>query len=280
MTSRGAPASQPGPPRCPLGICDGSGFVLDEQTNTARDCGCRAARIARMRAARLEGRIPSRYRGVSFDRAPVPSLPEPIVTAVRRYTEDISDHLDAGRGLWLVGDVGTGKTTLAMLASKAAIDAGRSVAIYSLPRLLNVIRDEVRRESSLIALLDSLATVDLLHVDDLGAQRSTLWAIEQFYSIIDARYQANRAIVATTNLWPDELARQMAGQPPEDAPLAAPPGESAGFGSRTEPERAGGEVGARIVSRLIEICGDPLPLFGTDMRRELRPATSAPAAGP
>ena len=42
-----------------------------------------------------------------------------------------------------MGPVGTGKTTLAMLVSKAALKAGRSVAIYSLPRLLNEIRDTI-----------------------------------------------------------------------------------------------------------------------------------------
>ena len=30
------------------------------------------------------------------------------------------------------------------------------------------------------------------------------------------------------------------------------------------------QIGERIVSRLIEMCGDPLPLFGSDRRRELR----------
>ena len=39
-----------------------------------------------------------------------------------------------------MGDAGTGKTTLAMLVSKAALDAGHSVAIYSLPQLLARIR--------------------------------------------------------------------------------------------------------------------------------------------
>jgi DNA replication protein DnaC len=317
---------------CPLGLCDGSGFMLDVASNTARDCPCRAARIARARAARLEGRIPRRYRGVSFDRAPVTDLPEPVVAEVRRYVRSISAHLEQGRGLWMVGDVGTGKTTLAMIASKAAIDAGHSVAIYSLPRLLNLIREEVGREGRVIGLLDSLASVDLLHIDDLGAQRSTLWAIEQFYSLVDARYQAARAIVATTNLWPDELARQLSGLDPapsrpafRDAafpgdpllgpePLAGhdhllaedpsargvPPGSghsltsgdpfapASGHGAAldqggveppSDAERASGHVGARIVSRLIEICGDPLPLFGGDLRRALPPPAGFEAAG-
>jgi DNA replication protein DnaC len=256
--------------RCPLGICDGSGFVIDEEANTARDCGCRAARIARTRSAQLEGRIPRRYQGVSFERPPVPGMPEPVVAEVRRYVRQLPARLAEGRGMWLVGDVGTGKTTLAMIVSKAALEAGHSVAIYSLPRLLNLIRDEIGQDAGLLDLLDRLASVDLLHIDDLGAQHTTPWRLEQLYSIVDARYQASRAIVATTNLMPDELARQMAGR---------------AFGAHEREEQsstseASHQVGKRIVSRLIEMCGDPLPLFGEDKRRELRlpPRRSTEAA--
>jgi DNA replication protein DnaC len=260
----------PGHP-CPLGICDGSGFVIDEATNTARDCGCRAARIARTRAAQLEGRIPRRYQGVSFERPPVPGMPEPVVAEVRRYVHDISARIADGSGLWLVGDVGTGKTTLAMIVSKAALEAGHSVAIYSLPRLLNLIRDEIGQESGLLDLLDRLSSVDLLHIDDLGAQHTTPWRLEQLYSIVDARYQASRTIVATTNLMPDELVRQLAGN---GAPSGYQPDEAAAASEATQ------QVGKRIVSRLIEMCGDPLPLFGEDKRRELRLPPRAPGGEP
>jgi DNA replication protein DnaC len=252
---------------CPLGLCDGSGFVVDEATNTASDCGCRASRIATMRSARLEGRIPKRYRGVSFDRPPVPSMPEPVVAEVRRYVHNISARLARGRGLWLVGDVGTGKTTLAMIVSKAALEAGHSVAIYSLPRLLNLIRDEIGQDSGLLDLLDRLSCVDLLHVDDLGAQHTTPWRLEQLYSLVDARYQASRAIIATSNLMPDALAHQLAARAPQAY-------DSEGAVA----DEATAHVGKRIVSRLIEMCGDPLPLFGDDKRRELRLPPVAPRA--
>jgi DNA replication protein DnaC len=227
-------------PRCEFGVCDGSGFVVEESTNTASDCECRAARIAAARTRSLEGRIPRRYRGVSFDRAPVSdiarSAPDQI-QAVRRYVHSIGEQLDAGRGLWLWGDVGTGKTTLAMLVSKAAIDARRSVAIYSLPRLLNLLRESLESPGGLIDLLDRLGAVDLLHIDDLGAENQTDWVLEQLYSIVNVRYEAERAIVATTNLPPDELAERL---------------------------------GERTVSRLVEICGDPITLAGEDRRREYR----------
>ena len=225
---------------CPLGICDGSGFVIDDSSDTARDCACRASRIAAARTRSLEGRIPRRYLGVSFERPPVTDLARSApdqVQAVRRYVLQIDRNLDTGAGLWIQGDVGTGKTTLAMLVSKAALEAGRSVAIYSLPRLLNLLRESMDSDSGKLDLLDRLTAVDLLHVDDLGAENRTDWVLEQLYSIVNARYEAKRAIVATTNLMPDELS---------DA------------------------LGARTVSRLVEICGDLLPLFGEDKRREFR----------
>jgi DNA replication protein DnaC len=272
-------ARRPGPGRssCALGLCDGSGFVVDEATNTASDCACRRGRIAASRAATLEGRVPKRYTGVSFDRAPVLGMPETIVSEVRRYVRNIDARLQEGRGLWLTGDVGTGKTSLAMIVSKAALDAGHSVAIYSLPRLLNLIRDEIGAENSLLDLLDSLSSVDLLHIDDLGAQHTTPWRLEQLYSIVDARYQAQRAIVATTHLMPDELAEQMgrrivAGGQGTDT-------RGPGHERSSAADDAGEVVGRRIVSRLVEMCGDPLPLYGEDKRREFR-ATRAGGGQP
>jgi DNA replication protein DnaC len=231
---------------CPLGLCDGSGFLVDETSNTASDCGCRAGRIATARTRSLAGRIPRRYQGVSFDRPPVSDIariaPDQI-QSIRRYVRDIGKNLDSGRGLWIQGDVGTGKTTLAMLVSKAALDAGRSVAIYSLPRLLNLLRESMDSEQGKLDFLDRLTAVDLLHIDDLGAENRTDWVLEQLYSIVNARYESERAIVATTNLMPDELSERL---------------------------------GARTVSRLVEICGDLIPLFGEDKRREFR----APAPRP
>jgi DNA replication protein DnaC len=236
---RHRPPAGAGEPRCPHGVCDGSGFIVEEETNTAADCECRAGRIAAARTRSLEGRIPRRYRGVSFERPPVSDLARSApdqIQLVRRYVRGIEANLAAGRGLWIVGDVGTGKTTLAMLVSKEALDAGRSVAIYSLPRLLNLLRESLESPGGLIDLLDRLAAVDLLHIDDLGAENQTDWVLEQLYSIVNSRYEAERAIITTSNLMPEELSERL---------------------------------GARTVSRLEEICGEPIPLFGED-RRQVR----------
>jgi DNA replication protein DnaC len=229
------PPSTQAAQHCDFGECDGSGFLIDEETATARDCRCRPLRIAAARARSLEGRIPSRYRSISFEHSDVIDMERRFPTQVREvrgFVRDIGPNLDAGRGLWLTGGFGTGKTALAMIVSKAAIDSGRSVAIYSCPRLLGVIRESIDN-GGVLDFLDRLTDADLLHIDDLGAEHRTEWVLEQLYTIINARYQDERSTLITSNLSRDELADQL---------------------------------GERIVSRLEGSC-ELLPFYGTDARR-------------
>jgi DNA replication protein DnaC len=242
-------ASHPQTPApCDFGLCDGSGFLVDELTDTARDCRCRPLRIAKSRNRSLEARIPKRYRAISFEHSDVIDMERRCPTQVRevrQFVRDIGANVDAGRSLWLTGGVGTGKTALAMIVSKAAIDAGRSVAVYSCPRLLSVIRESID-SGGVLAFLDRIAAVDLLHIDDLGAEHRTEWVLEQLYTIINTRYEDERATVITSNLEPEQLAEQL---------------------------------GERIVSRLEGMCGEPLPFWGADARRVAYPLAAVAPAG-
>jgi DNA replication protein DnaC len=185
--------------------------------------------------------LPRKYEGVSFDRPPISDMAQApqsraVVEAVRAFIDDLDGNLAAGRGIWFVGDVGTGKTSLAMLISKLAMQAGRSAAVYSLPKLLTRIRRTYDLDSgdlSYSEFFDRLTSVDLLHIDDLGATKQTEWVLEQLFSIVDERYATQRSMVLTTDLAVEQLEEQ---------------------------------IGPRTVSRLVEICGDPLPLFGEDQR--------------
>jgi DNA replication protein DnaC len=238
--------------RCPDGRCDGSGFLYDEDTRRARDCSCRPRRIARRKARKLAGVIPRRYQGVSFDRPPVTLIEPTVVRVVRAYIDALDANITDGRGIWFQGDVGTGKTTLAMLISATALRDGHSVAIYSLPRLLGLLRETFREgsEASLSTLLDRLAAVELLHIDDLGAEQSSPWVLEQLYTIVNTRYEDGKAVLLTTNLDPSAKRESESDSESEED---APPGLRE-------------QIGDRTVSRLIEMCGDPIPMFGIDHR--------------
>jgi DNA replication protein DnaC len=222
---------------------------VDEDTRTSSPCKCRPRRLARSRARRLEGQIPREFRQVSFENSVVFDMERTLpsqVRAVRGFVRSLDANLDSGHGLWLWGSPGTGKTTMAMIVSRHAIDAGRSVAIYSCPRLLSVIRESIDG-SGMLDFIDRLAQVDLLHIDDLGAERRTEWVVEQLYTIINARYEAQRSMLVTSNLDRDELAEQL---------------------------------GERIVSRLEGMCGEPLPFYGTDHRRKSYPVEAASPSPP
>jgi DNA replication protein DnaC len=223
---------------CPRGVCDGSGWILDEDSDVARPCECREVRINRASSRRIGSGIPRRFRGVSFDRNPIRELDPMVLRQVRDFVADIEPNLAAGRGFWFYGDVGTGKTSLAMLISKAAIEAGRSVAIYSVPQLLADIKAtyEDGSGSSYLDLFRRLSRVDLLHLDDLGAEKRTEWVLEQLYSVVNERWQDQRSVVVTTNATDGELRDQ---------------------------------VGPRIVSRLSEMCV-MVPIMGPDLRRTYR----------
>ena len=228
---------------CPLGRCDGSGWILGED-GLAYECDCLAPRLAKARSAGVNSVIPARYRGVSFDRPPITEIDSVVVNAVRDWVEDLDRNLAEGRGLWLMGDTGTGKTSLAMLVSKEALKRDRTVAIYSLPKLFARIRatyDAGPEGDSYAEFFESLCSVDLLHLEDLGTEKRTEWVLEQLYALINERYERQNSILVTTNFDQSQLEEQL---------------------------------GDRILSRLVEICGDPLPLYGTDHRLEFRPPES------
>ena len=221
--------------RCPFDRCDGSGMLVDEETRVSTYCRCRDRLVAERRARGLSAVIPNRYRDAGFDRPPVTEVTPTTVSAVRRFVHDVDARLDAGDGLWLFGGNGTGKTTLAMIVARAALDAGRTVAVYSLPRLLSEIRETYDDDGrNYLDFLERLTEVDLLHLDDVGAERSNPWVLEQLYAVINSRYEERRSVVLTTNLL-DESA--MAEQ-----------------------------IGARTVSRLAETC-EVLPVLGRDQRK-------------
>lgn len=110
-----------------------------------------------------------------------------------RYAELFEDMLRDNRGLLLFGGVGTGKTFAAACIANYIIAHGCTVQMIS---LVNAIDNDVS---------DRISSVDLLILDDLGAERGTDYGYERVYSIVNARYRSGKPVIYTTNLTLEEL---------------------------------------------------------------------------
>jgi DNA replication protein DnaC len=249
--ARQSPISTPA--RCPFDTCDGSGFQVDEETNTARDCACRAQRVANARAHRLRERVPRRYMDLSWERNPLTLIAQDpgnkdSVRQVRLYCKNIGRKLAAGEGLWIMGHTGTGKTTLGYMIAATATRAQHSVLSFNAVALLNRLRAAVNPDSRETSeeIIKTLTEVELLHIEDLRVVRPTEWVLEQLYLIVNARYEEQRAIVFTSDIDSDA-----------DGPLQPSPRELAEH------------IGSRTFSRLMEMCGDPVVIAGRDKRIDL-----------
>jgi DNA replication protein DnaC len=267
-------------------------MVVDEATNTAAPCRCRESLIGRAITRRTNTTIPKRFRGVSMDRKPLVDLDRSIRAGISAFLDDLDANLAQGHGLWCYGDVGTGKSSLLMLIARKALDAGHSVAVYSLPRLINQMQSTYDTDSqdSYSAVFERLCSVDLLVLDDFGSKyRYTDWVSDQLHSIVNERWQDEASIVlASTTPASDDLgpakeiraeiaklqgavssasldattrvvARLEAVVAQLDELGAAGPGDSFA--------RIRNQLDPRTYSRLVEICGDLiLPIMGPDLR--------------
>lgn len=66
------------------------------------------------------------------------------------------------------------------------------------PSILNRLTDVFAEDRA--AFIASPDDYSLLVIDDLGVERSTEYAMEQMFTVIDSRYRSKKPLIVTTNL--------------------------------------------------------------------------------
>ncbi len=132
---------------------------------------------------------------------------EQLATAKREMTNYVDDF-DGTTNLLIHGTYGTGKSHLSVAVTKKLIEKGYTCLFMSLPKLLTKLRDTYNNDSiTEDRLLRHLQSVDLLVLDDLGAEQKTDWSIPKLFEIMDDR--AGKSTIYTTNLNSKDLKKHM-----------------------------------------------------------------------
>jgi len=132
-------------------------------------------------------------------------------TVYRLATQFVSNFDTEFSNLLLHGAPGLGKTFVCHSIAKDLLDTGRTVLYQTVPRLCKVLEDyRFNRESmtdpdEMLAAIDE---VDLLVLDDLGAEMSTIVTSAAIFDVINQRLLSRKHTVISTNLSPDQLISQ------------------------------------------------------------------------
>ncbi len=180
------------------------------QILTARDCKCvrdeqereekrkryeeKMAKIERLRVASL---MDEKFYDAVFKKFDVTDDNKTIYNVCVKYCKSFQQMVEDNQGLLFYGKVGTGKSFAAACIGNYVMSCLKPVVMTSFVKLLEQFTGFDRQDADII---DTLMQPELLIIDDLGAERSTDFALEKVYNVIDSRYRSRKPIILTTNL--------------------------------------------------------------------------------
>ena len=232
---------------CP--ICSDTRWKSTEIDGVERVVRCDCWRDALVDRVIDAARIPARFAKAELEsyRA-VTDSPRAALAKATRFVEAFP-VVDGG--LLFHGPVGVGKTHLAVGVLKAVIrKTGARGYFFETPDLLRQVRNtyNTRVDETEMGVLHPVLHAELLVLDDLGAEKTSEWVQETLGLVINARYNARRPTIITTNLQDDN--------------------------DSTNPNSFMFQVGARTRSRLVEMC-EWIQIEGADERDKDREAAAA-----
>lgn len=116
-----------------------------------------------------------------------------------------------GRGTYLWGLPGRGKTYAAAAAVRMAVMAGWDARLVTAKALLDAVKAEW--DGGEKGTIYRAERYRLLALDDLGVERPTEWAMETITGLIDARVASGLPTIVTSNFSLGELRDRWGGMP-------------------------------------------------------------------
>ena len=179
-----------------------------------RNCDCMREMFAAEDAAREQEKLKSeiqqrklhsleseKYRLSTFDKDD--GRNPKIRRMCERYVTKRGEMIDGNYGLAFIGGNGGGKTFWASCIANALIEAGATVFMITLTKLIRKMNEDYGEYRD--SIMRKIRAVDFLILDDYGAERGTEFSLEQAFEIIDTRYNAGKPLIITANLTEETL---------------------------------------------------------------------------
>ena len=170
------------------------------------------------RDARVESLLEKSGLSKRFKRYTFANFKPYVSPEAARAVERVEDYLgrweenrEAGRGLYLCGGVGTGKTHLAVAVLNELVRKKRVPSLFvTVPELLDNLRETYNKPGrNLDEWMDAVQNADFLVLDDLGSERPTEWVRERIFVIVNHRYREALPTIFTSNIGPEDLPAQL-----------------------------------------------------------------------
>ena len=119
------------------------------------------------------------------------------------YVDQFEENYRAGRSLILSGNVGTGKTHLASgMVQHVIRQFGAVAVIVSAAEIIRIAKGAMVRGAEYTEhdVITELAGIDLLVIDEVGAQKGSEYELGLLHEVIDRRYQLLHPTVVVSNL--------------------------------------------------------------------------------
>ncbi|CAN5133614.1 ATP-binding protein [soil metagenome] len=183
-----------------------------EQKNERREWEL-MRRDARVETLMEKSGLSRRFRGYTFAnfRPMASNGAGRALIRVEEYLANWEENREEGRGLYLCGGVGTGKTHLAVAILNELVRKKRVPSLFvTVPELLDNIRQTYNKPGrNLDEWMDAVQNAEFLVLDDLGSERPTEWVRERIFVIVNHRYREALPTVFTSNIGPEELPAQL-----------------------------------------------------------------------
>lgn len=166
-----------------------------------------AERMEQLESLKAVSLLGKRYKEASFEKLDLERGEEYIkaVERCKKFCERWEQVQAKGVGIYLYGDIGTGKTLLTACIGNRLLEKGVAVLFTSFLEIARVLKDKYSRNESELSFMKNLEQVDLLILDDIGTEvivkstKEKSWLQEKIYEIINARYVEKKSTIFSSN---------------------------------------------------------------------------------